>query len=61
MVRQIRRVYRPFLIRPSHAYFFPACLRPLPRRMRPAWLPDEEAGRFSAPLIYSTDYRRFPL
>ncbi|MFN7035992.1 MAG: hypothetical protein ACK4SN_06450 [Bellilinea sp.] len=61
MVRHIRRMYRPFLIRPAHAYFLPAYFRPLPRRLRLCGLPDEEGGQLTPPVIASPEYNRFPL
>jgi len=61
MVRQIRRVYRPFLIRPAHAYFFPTYLRTLPRRLRMACLSHEAGSPFSAPVADSTWQDRFPI
>ncbi len=60
MIRQIRRMYRPFLIRPAHSYFFPAYLRSLPRRWRVACLPAEEGSQFSAPVSDSPDHSQFP-
>lgn len=61
MVRQIQRVYRPFLIRPAHAYFFPAMLRFVPRRLRIWRAADEEGGEFCASPSYSSDSHRFSL
>jgi len=61
IIRQVRRVYRPFLIRPAHAYFFPAMLRFVPRRLRTWRAADEEGGELCASPSYSSDSHRFPL
>jgi hypothetical protein len=61
IIRQVRRVYRPFLIRPAHAYFFPAILRVVPRRLRIWRAADEEGGEFYASPSHSSDSHLFPL
>ncbi|MFZ6020718.1 MAG: hypothetical protein ACOYXO_14010 [Chloroflexota bacterium] len=61
IIRKVRRVYRPFLIRPAHAYFFPALLRAVPRRLRIARLQEEQDSDLSTALPISPDSHRFPL
>lgn len=61
IIRKVRRVYRPFLIRPAHAYFFPALLRAVPRRLRIARLQEEHGGDSPTALPISPDSHRFPL
>lgn len=61
IIRKFQRVYRPFLIRPAHAYFFPALLRAVPRRLRIARLQEEQGSDLSAALPISPESHRFPL
>jgi len=61
IIWKVRRVYRPFLIRPAHAYFFPDLLRVVPRRLRIARLQEERDSDLSTALPISPDSHRFPL
>lgn len=61
IIRKVRRVYRPFLIRPAHAYFFPVLLRAVPRRLRIAQLQEDQGSDLSTALPISPDSHRFPL
>ncbi|GIV62700.1 MAG: hypothetical protein AB1457_16715 [Chloroflexota bacterium] len=61
MVRQIRKMYRPSLIRPAHAYFYPVGLRPLPRRLRLFSPPNEEGDQLSMPVTDLSEHSRLSL
>jgi len=61
IIRQVRCVFRPFLIRSAHAYFFPPLWRAVPRRLRNTPMQEEQGRDLSVAHSISSDFQRFPL